>query len=165
MTLATVPSSAGEFQCSDQGRVRGDGRDLARDLLGVVGVAAHQHEHGRRARGDEFASDIEVEVPVVQVRPEAPPGGFVGLRMVRCDGVRPPLEHLVEEFPVVVEADRLLQDGGRDPFGSGFHEPQAVGAADAAAEDMGALDAEMVEECEVIGGVGVPAVACGHRRA
>ena len=54
--------------------------------------------------------------------------------------------------------DRLLKDCGGDAVRRGLYDAQTVRTADAPAKHVAALGAQVVQQCEVVGGVGVPAV-------
>ena len=69
----------------------------------------------------------------------------------------------MEQFAIgTAVADRLLQHCRCDPVGRALHHSVAVWTADAPAEQMGLFDTEMIQERDVIGGIGVPSVVAGY---
>ena len=83
----------------------------------------------------------------------------VGLRVGVGQLGRPRVEVVAEQLPVlVVEADRLEQHGAREPFGIGREQPHHERAADAHPEHVAALDAELVEQRQLVVAIRGPSV-------
>src|SRR5688500_12783987 len=66
---------------------------------------------------------------------------------------------------LAAEPYRLLQDGRSHALGSGPDQAQTECTADASAEHVALIDAELVEQRHVVGRVGVPAVTGPYRGA
>ncbi len=128
----------------------------------MVQVVAHQYQHRDIAPFHEVPVHVEDEVTVVHVGTE--PGEVVFADIVPVlEVVRPAVEHLVERLAILVEADGLLQHRCRHSFGLTLHQAEAVGTADAAAEDMAFFDVEVIQQVDMVLCIGVPAVIGGHR--
>src|SRR5216684_4091488 len=131
----------------------------------MIEVVALQYEAWRLARSREVARDGEDEVGAIHImakRAERRVGqvGPLGLQLLG-----PAVEHLAKRFLIFRgKSDRILQNRGGDSLRRSLDDAQAVGRTDASAHDVGALYAEMVEQREVVGGVGRPAIGGGDRR-
>jgi hypothetical protein len=128
-------------------------------------VVAGQHE----ARGldcrDKGAVDAVDKAGCVEVPAERVEHLLGGLRVV-LEGFRPAVEpggaagrHRADA------ADRLRQHGALHALGLLLDQVEDERPADALAVEMTAIDAQMVEERDVVGGVAIPAVLRGDRGA
>ena len=113
----------------------------------------------------ELAVDAVEEAGVVEVVIERIEHLLGGLRMV-LEALRPRVESRGAAGLHGAHApDGLRDHGARDALGLGLQQAHDEGPADALAVQVAALDAQVVEQGDVVGGVGVPAVLCGDGRA
>ena len=130
----------------------------------MVGIVSHQDEQGRLAGLDETFADVEVEVAVVHVGAKTAPRFLVRFRVFVHDRVGPALEHGVEDLAISVVAYGLLNHGRRDAVRRGLDDAEYVRPADAGAHQVHLFNVEVVEQGDLVGGVGVPAVVPRYRR-
>jgi hypothetical protein len=140
-------------------------RELLGDRVGVGLVVAGQHEAWRLDLRDEGAVDAIDETGGVKVLAKCVEHLLGGLRVV-LERFRPAVEaggaarrHRADA------ADRLRQHGALDALGLGLDQIQDERPADALTVEMTAVDAQVVEEGDVVGGIAVPAILRGDRRA
>src|SRR5690242_6241714 len=149
----------------DELAVREQLREFFGDRVGVGLVVAGQHQARRLDLRDEGAVDAIDEAGGVEVPAERVEHLLGGLRMV-FEGFGPAVKaggaagrHRADA------ADRLCQHGALDALGLMLDQVQDERAADALAVEVTAVDAQMVEEGDVVGGVAVPTVLRGDRGA
>src|SRR5260370_397559 len=131
----------------------------------MIEVVALQYEAWRLARPREIARDGEHEVGAVHVLAKRTERRVGQVGPLSLQIVGPAVEHLAKSVLIFRgETDRVLQDRRGDALRRSLDDAQAVSRTDASAHDVGALDAQMVEQRQVVGGVGRPAIGGGDRR-
>src|SRR5216684_141013 len=131
----------------------------------MIEVVALQYEAWRLARSREVARDGEDEVGAIHIMAKRTERRVGQVRPLSLQLLGPAVEHLTKRFLIFRgKSDRVLQDGRGNALRRSLYDAQAVGRTDASAHDVGALDAEMVEQREVVGGVRRPAIGGGDRR-
>ena len=140
-------------------------RKLLGDRVGVRFVIACQHEARCAHCRDERAVDAvdkagRVEVPAKRVQHLRG-----GLRVV-LEGFRPPIEPGGPARSHRADApDRLCQHSTLDALGLGLDQVEDERPADALTVEVAAIDAQVVEQRYVVGGVAIPSVVRGDRGA
>src|SRR5579864_6353932 len=131
----------------------------------MIEVVALQYEAWRLARAREIAGDGENEVGAVHVLAKRAERRVGQVGPLSLQFVGPAVEHLAKGCLVFgSKSDRILQNRGGNALRCRLDDAQAVGRTDASAHDMGALDTQMVEQREVVSGVGRPSVRGSDRR-
>ena len=131
-------------------------------------VGAGLQEERRAAVLDEVAGDGEHEIGAEHVLAEGIDGRLRDRGIAGAHRLAVALYGGVPAVAVLPQADRVLQHRRGDPVRRLLDRLEAVAAADAAAHDVELLEAEMVDQRQMVGGEGVPAMVgldVGHRLA
>src|SRR6202051_2250544 len=129
-------------------------------------VVAGQDERRGGAVPHEIAADAKDEIAAPHTLTESTQYRRIELRPCRALLLRPFRKALGEvgrKFRV--EADGVLEHRSADSFRHHLAQGETKARSDAAAEDMAALDAEMIHERELVGRVSVPAMIGGNGAA
>ena len=75
----------------------------------------------------------------------------------------PMIEHEAEPLRVIGAANRILQHRGAETPRIGLHQRDGEGTADASAHQMTSADAQVIQQGELVGGIGLPAIGGAKR--
>ena len=132
----------------------------------MIEVVAHQDQQGVGDAPHEVPGNIENEIAVVHAAAKGRPIGVGHFGSGFAQLVRPLVKHGVEGFAVRLGMpDGLHENRSGDSTRVGFDQAQSIGAADAAAQGVAAVDAQSVEQGDVVCGVRLPAVRARNRCA
>src|SRR5271170_2470319 len=115
------------------------------------------------AFADEIPRHRENKIATVHSLAKAHQSFISQAGIVTLQSFRPAVEHLAKGLAVFMQSDWILKHRGADPIRRFLDQAQAIGRADTSAQRVATRDPEMVEQCDMVGSICMPAVGGADR--